>query len=108
LAKDYGRKVEYSGPTCSSMKIEGNKVHLKFDHAKGGLVAKGGSLTGFALAGNDGKYVWANAEIKGEGVTLSAPGVPTPVAVRYAWDVNPICNLYNQSGLPAVPFRMTR
>ena len=108
LAKDYGRKVEYSGPTCSSMKIEGNKVHLKFDHAKGGLVAKGGPLTGFALAGSDGKYVWANAEINGESVTLSAPGVPQPVAVRYAWDVNPICNLYNQSGLPAVPFRMTR
>jgi sialate O-acetylesterase len=108
LAKDYGRKVEYSGPTCSSMKIEGNKVQLKFDHAQGGLIAKGGPLTGFALAGNDGKYVWANAEIKGEGVTLSSPDVPVPVAVRYAWDVNPICNLYNQSGLPAVPFRMTR
>ncbi len=108
LAKDYGRKVEYSGPTFHSLKIVGNQAHLKFDHAKGGLIAKGGPLTGFALAGNDGKYVWANGEIDGDGVVLSASGISEPVAVRYAWDVNPVCNLYNQSGLPAVPFRMTQ
>ncbi len=105
LAKDYGRKLEYSGPTYRSMKINGNQVRLKFDHAKGGLVAKGGSLTGFALAGPDGKFVWAKAEIAGDTVVLSAPGISQPVNVRYAWDVNPVCNLYNQAGLPAVPFR---
>jgi sialate O-acetylesterase len=105
LAKDYGRKVEYSGPVYRSMKISGDEVRLKFDHAKGGLVAKGGSLTGFAVAGADGKFVWADAKIDGENVVLSAPEVPQPVAVRYAWDANPICNLYNQAGLPAVPFR---
>jgi sialate O-acetylesterase len=105
LAKDYGRKVEYSGPTYNSMQITGDQVRLKFDHAKGGLMAKGGPLTGFAVAGKDGKYVWAKAEFDGDSVVLSAPGISRPVAVRYAWDVNPVCNLYNQAGLPAVPFR---
>ena len=68
-------------------------------------MAKGGSVNGFALAGADGNYVWAKAEIDGDSVVLSASGISQPVAVRYAWDVNPVCNLYNQAGLPAVPFR---
>jgi sialate O-acetylesterase len=106
LAKNYGRKIEYSGPTCRSMKVTGNHVSLKFDHAKGGLIAKDGPLTGFAVAGADGKFVWATAEIRGDSVVLLAPGISQPVAVRYALDVNPVCDLYNQAGLPAVPFRM--
>jgi sialate O-acetylesterase len=105
LANDYGRKVEYSGPTCRSLKISGDQVRLKFDHAKGGLVSKGGPLTGFAIAGADHKFVWANAKIDGAIVVLSAAGVTKPMAVRYAWDVNPVCNLYNQARLPAAPFR---
>ncbi len=105
LAKDYDRNVEYSGPVYRSMKISGNEVHLKFDHAKGGLVATGGPLTGFAVAGTDGQFVWAKAAIEDNSVVLSAPGISKPAAVRYAWDVNPVCNLYNQAGLPAVPFR---
>lgn len=105
LAKDYGHKTEYFGPAYRSMKIKGNQVRVKFDHAKGGLVAKGGSLTGFAIAGADGKFAWATAKIDGDSVVLSATGISQPVAVRYAWDVNPVCNLYNQAGLPAVPFR---
>lgn len=105
LAKDYGRKMGYSGPTYRSLKVTGNQVRLKFDHAQGGLVAKGGPLTGFAVAGADGKFVWAKAEIDGDSVVLSASGISQPVAVRYAWDVNPMCNLYNHAGLPAVPFR---
>jgi sialate O-acetylesterase len=78
---------------------------LKFDHVGGGLVAKGGELTGFAIAGEDKKFVWADAVIEGSTVVVSSPQVPKPVAVRYAWDINPVCNLYNQAGLPAVPFR---
>ena len=108
LTKDYGRKAEYSGPTYDSMKIVGNQVRLKFNHAKGGLVTRGGPLAGFAVAGEDGKFAWATAEIDGDNVVLSAPGISQPVAVRYAWDVNPVCNFYNQTGLPAVPFRTGR
>lgn len=105
LAKDYGKKIEYSGPVYHSMSVTRDGIRLKFDHVDGGLVAKGDKLTGFAIAGPDHKFVWADAVIQKNAVVVSSPKVPQPVAVRYAWDVNPVCNLYNQSGLPAVPFR---
>ena len=68
-------------------------------------MAKGGELKGFAVAGPDRKFYWANAEIQGDTVVVSAPEVPYIVAVRYGWANNPICNLYNKEGLPASPFR---
>jgi sialate O-acetylesterase len=106
LARTYGRDVVYSGPLYKSMKVEGNKVVLRFDHVGGGLAAGGGgSLKGFAVAGADRKFVWADATIEGETVVVGADGVAEPVAVRYAWANNPICNLYNKAGLPASPFR---
>jgi len=105
LAETYGKKTEFSGPWFASSKIEGKTIRLNFDHAQSGLVAKGGELRGFAIAGEDRKFVWAQAKIDGKEVVVSAPEVEKPVAVRYAWDINPVCNLYNQDGLPAVPFR---
>ncbi len=105
LAQTYGKKIEYSGPWYKSMKIQGNAIRLTFDHVDGGLEARGGELKGFAIAGEDRKFLWAKAEIEGKQVVVSAPGVEKPVAVRYAWDIDPVCNLYNASGLPAVPFR---
>ena len=105
LAKDYGMKIECSGPWYKSMRVEGGTVELTFDHLGGGLLAKDGDLKGFAVAGADRKFVWAQATIKGDKVVVSAPEVASPVAVRYAWDINPVCNLFNQAGLPAVPFR---
>jgi len=105
LAKTYGQKREYSGPWYHSSKIRGSKIQLSFNHVDGGLSAKGGELQGFAIAGEDRKFVWANAIIEGKNVIVSSPAVAKPVAVRYGWDINPVCNLYNQSGLPAVPFR---
>lgn len=62
-------------------------------------------VLGFAIAGEDKKFVWAEARIDGDTVVVTSPQVPKPVAVRYAFETNPICNLYNQAGLPAVPFR---
>ncbi len=106
LAKTYGKKLESSGPWYRGMKVRGNEIRLSFTHEGGGLAAKGGGeLQGFAIAGEDHKFVWANARIEGRSVVVSSPSVPKPVAVRYGWDINPVCNLYNQSGLPAVPFR---
>jgi sialate O-acetylesterase len=106
LANVYGRKLEYSGPVYRSMKVEGERVRLSFDHASGGLVAKdGGRLTGFAIAGEDGRFVWADASIEGEQVIVSSHEVKRPIAVRYAWADNPAANLYNRAGLPASPFR---
>jgi sialate O-acetylesterase len=105
LANTYGKKIENSGPWYKSMKMTGNNIRLEFDHLGGGLVTRGGELKGFAIAGEDRKFVWANAVIAGNKVVVSSPQVASPVAVRYAWDINPVCNLYNKTGLPAVPFR---
>jgi sialate O-acetylesterase len=105
LAKTYGQKIEYSGPVYRSMKVTGNEARLRFDHASSGLAVKGHQLEGFSIAGSDGKLVWANARVDGDSVVVSAPSVTQPVAVRYAWDINPAGNLYNRVGLPAVPFR---
>ena len=89
------------------MSVEGDKVRLKFKHAYDGLEAKGGdTLKGFAIAGEDHKWVWADAEIvRNDTVVVRSDKVSKPVAVRYAWASNPVCNLYNMAGLPAVPFR---
>lgn len=105
LAVAYGKKIVYSGPIYRSMRIEGNKIRLFFDHVGSGLVAKGGELKGFAIAGKDRKFVWANAKIEGNTVVVWSEQVPEPVAVRYGWADNPDCNLYNKEGLPASPFR---
>lgn len=108
LANTYGRpETPFSGPVYKSMKVVDGSIRLDFDYTCGGLVAKGndGKLTGFAIAGEDKKFVWATAKIQDGTILVYSPDVPNPVAVRYAWDINPVCNLYNGVGLPAVPFR---
>ena len=106
LAKTYGKNLVYSGPLFKNMSIEGNKVILNFDHIGDGLITRGNEpLKGFAIAGSDRKFVWANANIEGDKVVVSSNEVSAPVAVRYAWADNPVCNLYNKEGLPASPFR---
>src|ERR1041384_5215697 len=102
----YGVKdLVYSGPIFDAMKVDGNKAVVSFKHVGGGLVAKGDKLTGFAVAGEDRKFVWADAKIEGDKIVVSCDQVAKPVAVRYAWADNPECNLYNKEGLPASPFR---
>ena len=106
LANTYGKDVVYSGPLYKSMEKKGDKIVLHFDHCGGGLVAQGGEpLKGFAIAGEDHKFVWADAKIDGDTVVVSSEQGRQPVAVRYAWADNPVCNLYNKAGLPASPFR---
>ena len=127
LARTYKQTGVDSGPVYSSMKIEGDKICLTFS-SNGKLVAKplpaqyqptnmspalkplvrnspDGELEGFAICGEDKKWVWATAKIQGDSVLVWSPAVPKPVAVRYAWANNPTCNLYNDAGLPASPFQ---
>lgn len=102
----YGEDLVYSGPVYKSHEVKDGKVVLSFDHVGGGLMAKGDDLSGFAIAGADGRFVWAEAEIEGDTVVLWSDDVAEPVAVRYAWADNPdTANLYNAEGLPATPFR---
>jgi len=102
----YGKDVVGCGPLYESMKVEGHGVRVRFAHTGGGLAARGGGpLKGFAVAGADHKFVWADAAIDGDSVVVRSAEVAEPVAVRYAWADNPVCNLVNAEGLPAAPFR---
>jgi sialate O-acetylesterase len=101
----YGEKIEYSGPLYSAMRVEGNRAIISFTHTGGGLIALGGGLRGFMVAGSDGQFFPARAEIKGETLEVSSPEVPLPAAVRYGWANIPDVNLFNKEGLPASPFR---
>jgi sialate O-acetylesterase len=107
LAVAYGAKNEYLGPQLASHSISGGKVTLKFKHVGKGLAfANGTALQGFMIAGEDKKFVWADAQIEGDTVIVSSKGVPQPAAVRYAWSGTfPWANLFNKDGLPSQPFR---
>jgi sialate O-acetylesterase len=100
----YGERIEYSGPLFRQATKDGAALRVWFDHAAS-LNARGGELTGFALAGPDGKFLPAQARIDGSTVLVSSPEVANPVAVRYGFEDAPACNLYNEAGLPASPFR---
>jgi len=99
----YGESIEFSGPMFRQATTEAGSIRAWFDHAKG-LNAKGGTITGFEVAGRDGKYVPASATIDGATVVVSSPDVPAPVYVRYGWANSPQCNLFNGEDLPASPF----
>ena len=101
----YGEKIEHSGPLFAALKIEGGAARLSFTHADGLAAKDHAPLTGFAIAGADKKFVWADAKVEGGGIVVGSAQVPAPVAVRYAWEDNPACNLINAAALPASPFR---
>jgi len=101
----YGEKIEDSGPTLRKAVREGAGLRVWFDHTTGGLVAKGGAVKGFEIAGADRKFAAADARIEGGSVVVSNMAVAAPVYVRYAYADNPDCNLFNGEGLPASPFR---
>jgi sialate O-acetylesterase len=105
LGSVYGQKVATSGPLPAGHEVKGSEVVLRFTHTDGGLVAKGGELKGFVVAGADNQWKPAQARIVGDTVIVSHPDVKAPVAARYAWENWPTCNLYNGAGLPASPFR---
>jgi sialate O-acetylesterase len=118
LANEYGKKLETSGPLFRELKIEGAKAQVVFDHVGAGLMigrkdgrkpteeVRDGKLARFAIAGKDRKWVRADARIEENKVVCTHPGVLNPVAVRYAFTMNPVgANLYNRDGLPASPFR---
>jgi len=102
-ALTYGEAVEYSGPMFREATPEGGSIRAYFDHAQG-LMAKGGKVTGFEVAGRDGGYAPATATVDGSTVVVSSPDVSVPVRVRYGWANSPECNLFNGEGLPASPF----
>ncbi len=105
LAIAYDKDICYSGPMYKDATFADGKATITFDHLCGGLVARDGPLTGFTIAGEDRKFVTAQAEIVGETVVVQAEAVSEPVAVRFGWADYPVVNLWNEGGLPASPFR---
>ncbi|RMF40778.1 MAG: sialate O-acetylesterase [Planctomycetota bacterium] len=107
LAHDYGFDVAAASPMYKSMEKKGDRIILSFEHVHGGFRPFDvNEPIGFAIAGQDRKFVWAKAKIvDGNRIEVSSPDVPDPVAVRYAWADNPVCNMYDQLGLPLTPFR---
>ena len=117
LAKELKKDVVFSGPLYKDMKIEGNKIRISFDSFGSGLMIgektgldpvreiKGGKVKWISISGKDNKWYWADMAIDGNTIVVFSDKVPEPLAVRYAYTMNPIGPmLYNKEGLPASPF----
>ena len=107
LAKEYGYVIDYRSPLYRSMEKSGKNITVKFDHVGERLdTFDVREPIGFAVAGEDKKFVKANAKIVDkETIQVWSDAVKDPVAVRYAWADNPICNVQSNAGLPLTPFR---
>jgi sialate O-acetylesterase len=104
--KVYGKDIPCFSPMFQSVSRQGNGLRLSFSHAEGGLTTKEDrTVQGFAIAGADKEFVWADAKIEGEQIFVSSPEVEEPVAVRYAWANHPPSSVFNKAGLPLAPFR---
>ena len=107
LAMMYGKEIVYSGPLYESYVVQAASMTVRFSSVAEGLESRDGkALQRFEIAGSDGKWHWANAEIVGTNqVKLSHLDISKPVAARYAWASNPAgANLVNSEGLPASVF----
>ena len=98
-------EIPWCGPLFASFEKRDRCLVVRFNHTDGGLVAKSGELQGFTIAAEDRRWRPASARIEGDVVIVTSAEVLEPVAVRYAWENNPACSLYNAAGLPASPFR---
>jgi sialate O-acetylesterase len=107
LAKDYGKQLIYRSPEYKSMVVKGNAVTITLDTFGSSLQAfDTQELKGLVICGEDKQWQWAEGKISGPNtITVSSPKVAKPVAVRYAWADNPVCNLFNKEWLPVTPFR---
>ncbi len=107
LDNDYGYDIASHSATYKSMEVSAGKIVLSFEHINGGWRPfDTAEPRGFAIAGEDKKFVWAQARIlKDNRIEVFSDQVTAPVAVRYAWADNPICNMYDGAGLPMTPFR---
>jgi len=99
----YGGKLIARGPVVAVVKEQGHRLMLSFDQPV--KAADGGKITGFAIAGTDGDYRFADATAQGNKVLLETDSVAEPKTIRYAFGGLPNANLVNGTGLPAIPFR---
>ena len=105
LARTYDKNLAASGPVFAAAEQVGPSFRVRFTEVWGGLRAPLNTLSGFELAGEDKVFKPADAKIEKDTVLVTSAEVPAPVAVRYAWRNAPVAGLFNNEGLPAVPFR---
>jgi sialate O-acetylesterase len=108
LAKTYGYDLACESPRFAELTLCDAGVEVRFEHvSSGGLYAFDvAAVKGFDLAGADGHFHWATAEIVGQDrVLVSHPEITDPKALRYGWADNPVVNLFDRNGLPVTPFR---
>ena len=106
LYHDYDLKeLRYHSPRYKSMEVIGDEVHISFDHVYDRLVSSGNEITGFKIAGEAREFIDAKVRIAGDEIILSNENISNPLAVRYAFEADPVCNLFNSEGLPVEPFR---
>ena len=107
LANEYGVAVPFHSPQYKTMEKQDGKITLTFDHVDGGWRPFDvGNPVGFAIAGDDMKFVRADGKILPDGrIEVSSSAVSNPASVRYAWADNPVCNMFSTAGLPLTPFR---
>jgi sialate O-acetylesterase len=103
----YQEKIEYSGPAIHSYRIRGREIYLSFTHVSHGFMVKSDSVKGFAIAGDDNRFMPAKVKIENHQIIVSNDSIPHPKHVRFGWENVPDVNLYNKEGLPASPFRLT-
>ncbi|MDQ8197679.1 sialate O-acetylesterase [Pelagicoccus enzymogenes] len=104
-ALSYGEEIVYSGPVFESWRAKGKTARIRFSSTGSGLLAKGGELYGFEVAGRDGAFHAAKATIEDDEVVLRSKQVSLVKAVRYGWANVAEGNLFNKEGLPASPFK---
>lgn len=107
LAKDYGVKVPFRSPEFKSVALAGNKATVTLELFGGSLRPFDlAEAVGFTICGEDKVWHPATGKIIGKDqVEVASDQVAKPIAVRYAWADNPVCNLFSQAGLPVTPFR---
>jgi sialate O-acetylesterase len=107
LANQYGKQIDYQSPRYDSMEKVDGKILVKCKNVgPAWRPFDVNEIRGFTIAGEDKKFFNATAKLLPDGrIEVSSSSVSAPVAVRYAWAQNPICNLFSKNGLPLTPFR---
>jgi len=104
LANSYSKKIAFCGPLYSNYTLNNDKIQIDFNYNLK-LNIKGTILNDIFIAGNDRKFIKAEAYVKNNKLIVFSPSVKEPVAVRYAWNNTDKANLFNGANLPASPFR---
>lgn len=103
--KFYHKNVVYTGPVFKSAILEGNNIRISFLNVENEIKSNSDNLHNcFAVADEKGKWFWADAKIDGKDILITCKDLMKPMKLQYAWQNNPAAPLFNEEGLPMIPF----